>query len=226
MVKVDMGKEITYPIFLECAAYTEDHFWRSVFEEMAYEKTPYGCYITKGYLNCSFKGKEFSYRIPDAGDPAKVHADVMALVRDRLGVSSSSDKLRHIQDFARMEDEIKDLKNSKWTSIKKKTSKDFIIENFVIEMKAQWHLSESITRQLLGTIISGMIFKVYCPKDIHYELGKITAIDGLEFHEGGFSTRTLTESGVAGPVIVFNEKINLRELWYKHHGEDSPDDND
>lgn len=213
-----MGKEITYPIFLECAAHTEDHFWRSVFEEMAYEKTPYGCYITKGYLNCSFKGKEFSYRIPESGNPAKIYEDVMALVRDRLGVSSSSDKLRRIQDFARMEEEIKDLKNSKWTSIKKKTSKDFIIENYVIEMKAKWGMTDAITRQLLGTIISGMIFKVYSPKDIHYEQGKIVSIDGLEFHEGGFSSRTLTESGVAGPVIVINEKINLRELWNKQHG--------
>ncbi len=219
-----MGKEITYPIFLECAAQTQDQFWRNVFEEMAFEKTPYGCYISKGFLNCSFKGKEFSYRIPETGDPAKIYEDVMSLVRDRLGVCSSSDRLRRIQDFARMEEEIKELKNSKWTSIKKKTSKDFIIENFVIEMKAKWKLTDAHARQLLGTIISGMIFKVYSPKDIHYDQGKITEIDGLEFFEGGFSTRTLTESGVAGPIIVFNEKLNLRSLWYKMNGQDSGDD--
>ncbi len=213
-----MGKEITYPIFLECAACTEDQFWRSVFEEMAYEKTPYGCYISKGFLNCSFKGKEFSYRIPEHGDPEKVYSDVIALVRDRLGVHSSSDRLRKIQDFAKMEDEIKELKNNRWTSIKKKTSKDFIIENFVIDMKAKHSLTDAKAKQLLGTILSGMIFKVYSPKDIMYENGKIVSIEGLTFTEGDFQTRTLTEMGASCPVIVISEKTNFRELWFKFIG--------
>ncbi len=213
-----MGKEIVYPIFLECAGCTEDQFWRSVFEEMAYEKTPYGCYITKGFLNCSFKGKEFSYRIPEHGDPQKVYEDVIALVRDRLGVHSSSDRLRKIQDFAKMEEEIKELKNNRWTSIKKKTSKDFIIENFVIEMKAKYNLPDVKAKQLLGTILTGMIFKTYSPKDIIYENGKIVGIDGIEFTDGDFCSRKLTDMSASSPVIVISEKANFRELWYKFIG--------
>ncbi len=219
-----MGKEITYPIFLQCAELCDDHFWRSIFEELAYEKTPYGCYISKGFLNCAFKGKEFSYRIVETAQPAAVQAEVLGLLRDRLGVNSSTDKLRRIQDFAKLEEEIKELKNSKWTSIKKKTSKDFIIENFVIEMKAKWKLTDAKTKELLGTLLSGLIFKVYSPKDIHYEDGRIVDIDGIEFFSGGFRGRTITECGCTGPVIVINEKINFREMWFKHLGRDMPDE--
>ncbi len=170
-------------------------------------------------MNCSFKGKEFSYRIPEHGDPEKVFDDVIALIRDRLGVHSSSDRLRKIQDFAKMEDEIKELKNNRWTSIKKKTSKDFIIENFVIEMKQQHNLTDAKAKQLMGAILSGLIFKVYTPKDIQYENGKIISIDGLEFSDGSFHSRTLTEVGTSGPVIVISEKTNFRELWYKFIGQ-------
>ncbi len=213
-----MGKEITYPIFFEVAKYAEDHFWKSMFEEMAYEKTPYGCYLSKGFLNCSFKGKEFSYKIQETDDPEKIYIDIITLLKEKLGIFSSSDKLRKIQDFAKMEDEIKELKNNKWAGIKKKTSKDFIIENFVIEMKAKYGLSDTKAKQLLGTIMSGLIFKVYTPKDINYENGKIHEIAGLEFHPGGYTSRPLVEVGNSAPVIIIPEKVSLKDVWYKKIG--------
>jgi hypothetical protein len=213
-----MGKEITYPIFLEVAKYAEDHFWRCLFEEMAYEKTPYGCYMSKGFLNCSFKGKEFSYKIQETEDPQVLYNDIITLLKEKLGIYSSSDKLRRIQDFAKMEDEIKEMKNSKWAGIKKKTSKDFIIENYVIEMKNKYKLSDIKAKQLLGTIMSGLIFKVYTPKDIVYENGRIHHIEGIDFFEGGFDTRHLIEMGSCTPVIIIPEKISLKDVWFKKIG--------
>ena len=34
-----------------------------IFEDLAYGKTPYGAYFNKDFLCCSFKGKEFSYKL-------------------------------------------------------------------------------------------------------------------------------------------------------------------
>ena len=56
-------REIIYPIFLECCQFTDDKFWENVFEDLAYGKTPYGTYISKDFLCCSYKKKEFSYKI-------------------------------------------------------------------------------------------------------------------------------------------------------------------
>jgi hypothetical protein len=56
-------REIVYPVFLECCQYADDIFWENVFEDLAYGKPPYGTYISKGFLCCSFKNKEFSYKI-------------------------------------------------------------------------------------------------------------------------------------------------------------------
>ena len=65
-------REIVYPIFLECCQFTDDKFWENVFEDLAYGKTPYGTYISKDFLCCSYKKKEFSYKIekklPHIGD--------------------------------------------------------------------------------------------------------------------------------------------------------------
>ena len=58
-----LRKEIVYPIFLECCQYTEDTFWESIFTDLAYGKPPYGTYISKGFLCCTHKKKDFSYKI-------------------------------------------------------------------------------------------------------------------------------------------------------------------
>ena len=55
--------ELIYPFFIDCCKYTDDIFWKFVFEDLAYGKTPYGIYLTKNFLCCNYKGKEFSYKI-------------------------------------------------------------------------------------------------------------------------------------------------------------------
>ena len=58
-----MKKELLYPIFLECCQYTSDIFWENIFEDLAYGKTPYGTYVSKNFLICNNKKKNFSYKI-------------------------------------------------------------------------------------------------------------------------------------------------------------------
>ena len=47
--------ELVYPFFLKCCEYTDDIFWKFVFEDLAYGKSPYGTYITKNFLCCNYK---------------------------------------------------------------------------------------------------------------------------------------------------------------------------
>ena len=56
-------KELLYPIFLECSQHADDTFWENIFEDLAYGKAPYGTYISKDFLCCGYKKKEFSYKI-------------------------------------------------------------------------------------------------------------------------------------------------------------------
>ncbi len=79
-----LKKEIIYPIFMECCQYTTDAFWENVFEDLSYGKTPYGTYISKDFLCCSYRKKDFSYKI-ERKEAKKVYDEVHTLLVNKLG---------------------------------------------------------------------------------------------------------------------------------------------
>lgn len=175
-------KEIIYPIFLECCQYTSDIFWENVFEDLSYGKTPYGTYITKDFLCCNYKDKEFSYKIEKNKDPEVLYNDIFSLLSKKLGLLSQRDKIKKKIDFYNIEEDIKEGRK-KWSNIRKKNIKDLLIEKYVIDMKNKHSLSVKQAKYLLSIIFIAMVFKVITVKDIQYENGKINHIDGIEFEK-------------------------------------------
>ena len=173
-------KEIVYTIFLECGQYTTDIFWENVFEDLSYGKTPYGTYITKDFLCCNYKDKEFSYKIEKNKDTEQLYNDIFNLLSKKLGLLSQRDKIKKKIDFYNIEEEIKEGRKN-WSSIRKKNIKDLLIEKYVIDMKNKYSLSIKQAKYLLSIIFIAMVFKVITVKDIHYENGKISHIEGIEF---------------------------------------------
>jgi hypothetical protein len=171
-------KEIIYPIFLECCQYSNDIFWENIFEDLAYAKTPYGTYISKGFLCCNYKDKEFSYKI-EQKDSEQLYNDIYLLLAKKLGLLSQRDKIKKKIDFFNIEEELKEGRKN-WSSIRKKNIKDLLIEKYVIDMKTKHLLSVKQSQYLLSIIFIAMVFKVITVKDIHYENGKIEHIDGIE----------------------------------------------
>ena len=172
-------KEIIYPIFFECFKYIQDTFWETVFEDLAYGKTPYGTYISKGFLSCSYKDKEFSYKIENK-NPEILYNDVFDLLSNKLGLQSQREKNKKKQDLQLFEDELKDYRKS-WNNIRRKNIKDLLIEQYVMDMKNKHHFDIKQSQYLLSVIYISMIFKVIVSKDIIYENGIITNIEGITF---------------------------------------------
>lgn len=211
-----MKRELIYPVFLETCKYTDDGFWKQVFEDLAYGKSPYGSYITKGFLCCNYKGKEFSYKI-DSSDSRRLFDEVFELLSKKLGVESSADKSRKIKDFVKVQEEMMEVRNSKWSGIKKKSTRDSIIENFIVEMKKKWNLSDNDARRLNSVINISLLFKTISSKDIEYEEGKIKEISNIFFSEGTVEYEFETESAeMPSYAIVFQEKVSFLELWTKY----------
>jgi hypothetical protein len=171
-------KEIIYPIFLECCQYTNDIFWENIFEDLAYGKTPYGTYISKDFLCCNYKDKEFSYKI-EKKTSIQLYNDIFSLLHKKLGLLSPRDKIKKKIDFHNIEEEIKESRKN-WASIRKKNIKDLLIENYVIDMKNKYCLTMNQSKYLLSVIFIAMIFKVITVKDIKYENGKIEHIEGID----------------------------------------------
>ena len=172
-------KEILYPVFLECLQFIHDTFWENIFEDLAYGKTPYGTYISKDFLCCNYKDKEFSYKI-EKKNPELLYNDIYSLLGKKLGILSLRDKTNRQIDFQNIENELKECRKN-WANIRKKNIKDLLIERYVLNMKTKYSLSYKQAQNLLSTIFIGLVFKVISVKDIKYSDGSITDIEGLTF---------------------------------------------
>lgn len=175
-------KEILYPVFLECCQFADDVFWEGIFEELAYGKAPYGTYISKGFLCCSYKNKEFSYKI-ERKDPEILYDDIYKLLAEKLGILSHKEKAQKRLDFHELEKNIKHSRQE-WTSIRRKNIKDIMYEKYVIDMKRKYSLSIKQCKYLLSIILLSIMFKTITSKDIVYKDDKIQNIVGLEFTKG------------------------------------------
>ena len=172
-------KEIIYPIFLECCQYANDIFWGNIFEDLAYGKTPYGTYINKNFLCCSYKNKEFSYKI-ERKNSDELYNDVYNLLTNKLGILSHKEKLKKRVDFHKTEDRIKECRQE-WCNIRKKNIKDMLVERYVVDMKNKHNLTLKQAKYLLSVLFVSIVFKIITPEDIQYSDNKIQNIDGIEF---------------------------------------------
>ena len=174
-----LKKEIIYPIFFECCKYTLDVFWKKVFEDLAYGITPYGTYINKNFLCCSYKTKEFSYKI-ESNDIELLYKDVFVLLHDKFGLLSPIDKLKKRDEFFINETKLKENQQY-WVNIRKKKTKDLLLELFIVEMKNLHHLSLYDAKYIFSFINVALMLKVIIFSDIEYSDNKIKHINGIEF---------------------------------------------
>lgn len=208
-------KEIIYPIFLECCTFATDKFWENIFDDLSYGKTPYGTYINKNFLCCSYKNKEFSYNI-ERKDPKELYLDIYNLLTKKLGILSHKEKIKKRTDFHNTESKIKECRQS-WGNIRKKNIKDLFIELYAIDMKNKYTLTIKQTKYLLSVIFIAIMFKVITPKDINYENGRIQNIDGIEFTKNKIIIkRNIYNMEVNFSTEVFDDKKIMSENWEKY----------
>jgi hypothetical protein len=230
-------REIIYPIFLHCCQFTNDIFWQNIFEELAYGKTSFGIYISKNFICCNQKKKEFSYKIENK-EPQIIFNEIYNIFKNKVGLQSHQEKLINRKAFNQMEDENNKNTKNNWGSIKKKNMKELLIELYVTKMKNKHFLTLEQSRYLISIIYIGIIFKVISKKDINYINGEIINIDGIEFDRKKvilkkdiYSVEIMidnqNETHRKTMADVWNRYIkDLKKLSFKSDGEDIETKND
>tara|TARA_B100000902_G_C27234271_1_gene876523 strand:- start:104 stop:769 length:666 start_codon:yes stop_codon:yes gene_type:complete len=210
-----LKKEIVYPIFLECCQYANDNYWENVFEDLAYGKAPYGTYISKGFLCCSYKKKDFSYKI-ERKNSKEIYDEVYNLLSNKLGLLSQEDKIKKRKVFIDIENSLSDARKT-WNDIRKKNIKELLIELYVTKMKNKYSLTIKQSRYLLSIIYVGLVFKVLTSKDINYSNGEIVSIKGIEFTKRNVIVKkdlyNLDTNFTTN--IIFDKKL-LSDNWDKY----------
>lgn len=200
---------LVYPCFLACTEYTEDEYWKNIFEDLAFGITPQGAYISKHYIISNTKNKEFVYKINNEADAETVFFDIYNLFSEKLGIKS----VQEIEDYKNSIDS-SELVFDSWNSIKKKSIRDSIILNYVVRNSNEYELSRAKSKELLNTINLGILLKFISNKHIHYEDGEIKEIMGFEFDKGGFIFNKTTE--FTPNTLEYNKyKISLTDVWVK-----------
>lgn len=208
-------KDIVYPIFLECLEYTSDKFWENIFEDLAYAKTPYGTYISKDFLCCKYKKKEFTYKIVRK-DPKILYEEIYNLLKNKLGLISGDERLKKKKQVIEIENKI-NIKHKDWKDIKKKNIKESLIELYVVKMKIKYSLTLQQARYLLSIIYIAIVFKVISTKDIEYEDGIIININGISF----LKKQIVLERELYNLEINFSpeivlDKTTMQDSWEKY----------
>jgi hypothetical protein len=208
-------KEIIYPVFLECCKFSTDSFWENMFEDLAYGKTPHGTYINKNFLCCSYKNKEFSYKI-ERKDPIELYTDIYNLLTKKLGMMSHMEKIKKRVDFEETESRIKEFRQD-WGNIRKKNIKDLLVERYVIDMKNKHSLTVKQSTYLLSIIFIAIVFKVITSKDIEYSDNKIQNIDGIEFTTKKIIIkRNIYDIDISFSPEIFMDKKLMADNWEKY----------
>ena len=208
-------KEIVYPIFIQCSQFASDSFWENIFEDLAYGKCPYGTYISKNFLCCSYKNKDFSYKI-ETKEPYQIYQEVYNLLNKKLGLLSQKERVKKRKMFKDLEDSLKESRKT-WGDIRKKNIKDLLIELYVTRMKNKHSLSIKQARYLLSILFIAMVFKVITSSDIKYKDGIITDIEGIDFIKKQIIIkRDLYKLEVNfSPNIVLDKKLMI-DNWDKY----------
>lgn len=202
-----MPRELLYPCFLTCVEYTDDEYWRNIFEDLAFGITPQGTYISKNYLISN----AFVYKINTNISSETLFLDIYNLFSEKLGLRS----LNEIEDLKNTIDS-SELTFNSWNSIKKKSIRDSIIMNYINAQTELHQLPTHVSKKLLNTINLGLMLKFITTKDIEYGNGSILSIQGITFKDRDFVFDKQIESSGSNPVIEYNKhKITFVDCWLK-----------
>jgi len=207
-------RDVLYPIFLKCLPYVEDEFWKDTFEELSYGNCYQGSYLSKGFLCSNVKGREFVYKFIDK-EPEKIYFDISKLLKDKLNIMSKNDRRVLITEFEEVEKNLKNLKNTEWNDIKKKSTKDILFQNFLIDAKKRYELRDSQLKCLYNSINLGLMLKSIKNTDIIYKNGEIQEIKGFVFAKGKYRIEVDIYSGLddeVSKVVEKKEEKFLRNL--------------
>jgi len=212
-------KEVIYPIFFETMQYSSDSFWIYLFENLAYGICPDGVYFqSENTISCKYKGKEFNFDFSQL-NAKDIFDKLKNILQTKCNIYSKNDCMIQTE---KLTDMLSKYKEQNWNQLKKKSIKEGLIENYVIELKNKHKFSNIIMKKLYYNIMLAINLKLISQQDICYDIeqGKIMDIKGLliENNKIKFNTDTIIyfEPNNTFEEIEKYNPIDLIDIWNKY----------
>lgn len=167
-----------YNFFSDCVKYAETDFWVNIFTDLSNGVPPYGFSLYNDTI--SYKHNKDKYvRISINTNPEKLYNIVNKFLYDN-GIMSSGERDKKKEDF----NQDSSVCNDSWSSIRKKNTRELLMQLYVLKVKKQYNLSIKQCRYLLSFIYMAVLFNEINQEDIHIVNGKIEKIDGITYSNG------------------------------------------
>jgi hypothetical protein len=205
--------EIEYAIFLGCKDYTNDIFWKHIFDDLSRGKLPRGVRMTSNHLSCSYKDKDFHYEFK--GKPcSEIFNNIYELFTKRLNIYSQKDQYSRIEEMEEVVKEMEENRKEKWSSIRKKVSRYNLIVDYAGRMKKKYNTSIKESKRLINIIFTGLSLKELVSIDIEYKNGEIVNIKKIIFDGNRYC---MLENITIPPEKKSKKKESqLSDLWPKY----------
>ena len=208
--------DISHPVFLQCIEYCTDKFWEKIFKDLTKGITPYGIYFHNDYIchGKPKKGKDVD-RSMENNKPEEIDNNVYSLISENAGILSPTERINK-NHFITTDKTINDIED--WSDIKKKSTKDILIELFAIKMRKEYNLSIIQCRFLISIIAGALTFKSITSNDIEIKDCMILKINGINFSEQNveysLDIYNLEDTDVTNKTGKMGKSLML-EHWYK-----------
>ena len=199
---------VLYPFLIECCQYTNDKYWKNIFEDLAYGIPPYGTYINKDLLTCNYKDKEFVYKIQKKNSK-DIFDEIFNIFKSKLNLMSRDEIMEKRESIEKDVNVMED-----WMTIKKKNLKEVMIERYVLSIKKKYSLTIQQAKYLLSIIFLAFTFKVFTSSDVEIKDSIVKSINGLDFDQG----KIILKKNIyniqvnVSPEIILNTKL-MSDEW-------------
>lgn len=170
--------QVIYPIFEECKTYTEDPYWKGIFDQAARGIFPCKVHFDSTTLILTHKknAKNDEVSIPNS-QPEAYNAALCFF--HLIGLKSAKEEENEQEQADILTNNLVSLDSMDWKAIRQKKVKQSLISWFVQDLARSLDLSDSDARKILDVINIGFNIKAFSNSDVIFKEGKIQGINGL-----------------------------------------------
>ena len=174
-------KGIIYPLFFEVSERCEDEYWKQFFMDISIGKPVKGIIVNNGQICSQNKKKGFDYMFVYKNAEDILNELLPILEKNYNTCSEKNIKSRNIID--QVKQELKEIKNSKWSKIRRKNIKKSLLLEYITDVQKKYNIPLNKCIFIYDTLSfhsnSQLMSKIVIMNE-----GKIESINGLTFTEG------------------------------------------
>lgn len=209
-------KGIIYPLFFEVSEKCEDEYWKQFFMDISIGKPVKGILLNNGQICSQNKKKGFEYMFINK-TPDDIINDLLPVLEKNYNTCSEKNiRTRNVIDQVRLE--LKEIKSSKWSKIRRKNIKKALLMDFISEAQKKYDIPLNRCIGIFDTLSfnsnSQLMSKIVVMNE-----GKIESINGLSFSQGkvdmdiDFYKEKYKESYDEEEEEEVLQKMNVDQIW-------------